>query len=244
MSHVSSLGAGSQHRIPRIALVLFALALSACPELGNGHRRTESRDFSDFTAVDNHSDLDVRVEQGETFAVSVAIDENLIDRVEMEVVDSTLRIHMRGQFGSLVNGPHVRITMPVLTSARISGDGDLEARDFADGEAVELRIAGDGDLSWNGDALELTVSVHGDGDLHLEGSAEVLDLRALGDGDVHARGCVAQTAHVEISGDGDASVDVRGDLAFKIHGDGDLDVYGNPHVSSATSSGDGDIHLH
>jgi hypothetical protein len=244
MSHVSALGAVSQRRIPRICLVLFALALSACPELGNGQRRTEIRDFSDFTAVDNGGDLDVRVEQGETFAVSVAIDENLIDRVEIEVVDGTLRIRTRGQIGSLVKGPHVRITMPVLTSARISGDGDLEAGDFADTEAVELRIAGDGDLSWRGDALELTASVNGDGDLQLEGSAEVLDLRVAGDGDAHARGCVAQTARVVINGDGDASVDVRDELAAKVSGDGDLEVYGKPHFSERTHSGDGDIHVH
>jgi hypothetical protein len=244
MSHVSSLGAGSAHRIPRIALVLFALALSACPELGNGQRRSESRDFSDFTAVDNGADLDVRVEQGEAFAVSIAIDENLIDRVELEVVEGTLRIRSRGNFTSVVNGPHVRITMPVLTSARISGDGDLEARDFADSEAVELRISGDGDLSWRGDALELTASVKGDGDLHLEGSAELFDLRVAGDGDVQARGCVAQTARVVISGDGDASVDVRDELSAKVSGDGDLDVYGKPHFSERESSGDGDIHVH
>jgi hypothetical protein len=229
----------------RFGLVLCALSLSACPdEWGNGKRVTEPRDLADFSAVDNNGELDVLVERGDQFEVTVAIDSNLLDRVETSVVDDTLRIRTRGQIGDLVKGPHVRITMPALSSASVSGEGDLHALDFADSESVTLHVSGAGNLAWQGDALEITASVSGAGDLSLEGSTESLDLHVSGAGDASARACVAQDARAQVSGAGDASIDVRGDLDAKVSGSGDLNVYGDPHFTRRAHSGAGDIHVH
>jgi hypothetical protein len=229
----------------RFALSLTALGLAACTdEWGNGERAFESREHGDFSAIDHGGELDVRVEQGERFEVVVAIDENLIDRVETRVVDDELRISTRGQIGNLVKGPHVRVTMPVLSAARVSGAGDLGAHGFVDSEAVELRVSGAGDISWQGEALEIEASVSGAGDLRLEGHTESLDLRVSGAGDANARGCPAESARVEVDGAGDATVDVRGELDAEVSGSGDLEVYGDPHFSRRVRSGAGDIDTH
>jgi hypothetical protein len=206
-------------------------------------RVCEERELSDFSAVDNNGELDVLVEQGERFEVTVSIDENLIDRVETYLVGDTLRIRTRGQIADLVKGPHVRVTLPVLTSARVSGSGDLDAFDFTDSEAVELQVSGSGALSWQGTAQELTASVNGSGDLSLEGAADALDLRVSGAGDARARACEVVDAHVKVSGAGDATVNVSGDLDAEVSGAGDLTVYGRPHFTRRDRSGAGDIHV-
>jgi hypothetical protein len=228
----------------RVGLVLCAFGLAACPdEWGNGERVSEERALSDFTAVDNSGELNVLVEQGDQFEVTVAIDSNLIDRVDTYVVGDTLRIRTRGQIAHPVKGPHVRITMPVLTGARASGSGDLDAFDFPDSEAVALHVSGSGGLAWQGTALELSASVSGSGDLALEGSADALDLRVSGAGDARARACDVVDAQVKVSGSGDATVNVSGDLEAEVSGSGDLTVYGHPHFAQRARSGSGDIHV-
>lgn len=234
----------AQRCVLRVGLVLCAFGLAACPdEWGNGERASEERALSDFTAVDNSGELDVLVEQGEQFEVTVSIDDNLIDRVDTYVVGDTLRIRTRGEIAHLVKGPHVRVTMPALTGARVSGSGELEAFDFPDSEAVDLQVSGSGGLSWQGTALELTASVSGSGDLALEGSADVLELRVSGAGDARARSCEVVDAYVKVSGAGDASVNVSGELEAEVSGAGDLTVYGHPHFARRTRSGAGDIHV-
>jgi hypothetical protein len=237
--------ARARTRAPRIGLVLCAFALGACPdEWGDGERLIEQRALSAFDAIDNEGELDVLVEQGPAFDVTVAIDKNLLDRVETRVVDGTLRIRTRGQIAHPVKGPHVRITMPVLRAARVAGAGDLDAYDFTDGEEVDLRVSGAGSIAWQGTALALHASVSGAGDLSLEGSSDYLDLRVSGAGDASARACEAQDARVSVSGAGNATVRVRGDLDAEVSGGGDLAVYGGPHFTRSLRSGAGDIDVH
>jgi len=228
----------------RLCLVLCAFGLAACPdEWGNGERISEERALSDFSAVDNSGELEVLVEQGEQYEVTVSIDENLLDRVDTDVIGDTLRIRTRGQIAHLVRGPHVRVTMPTLVRARVSGSGDLTAFDFADSESVDLHVSGSGSIAWQGTALALSASVSGSGDLSLEGAADLLDLRVSGSGDARARSCEVEDAQVEVSGAGDATVTVHGDLDAKVSGSGDLTVYGHPHFSRRVRRGAGDIHV-
>jgi Putative auto-transporter adhesin, head GIN domain len=229
----------------RSAFVLCALGLFACTdEWGDGKRVSEERDISDFTAVDNSGELEVVIDQGDEFALTVAIDSNLIDRVETRVVDDTLRIRTRGQIDGIVKGPHVRITMPVLSGVHVSGGGDVNAGDFAESEEVDLDVSGAGNLVWQGAARAINASVSGAGDLSLDGSTDSLVLHVSGAGDAKARECVAQDATVEVSGSGDATVDVRGNLDAEVSGAGDLDVYGDPHFTRRERSGAGSLSAH
>lgn len=229
--------------LPRIALVLGALVLSACPdEWGNGDRITDERELADFSAVDNNGELDVLVEQGERFEVVVSIDENLLDRVQTDVVGDTLRIRTRGQLAHLVRGPHVRVTMPTLSGARVSGSGALELFDFVDSESLELSVSGSGDLDWHGESLAVDASVSGSGDLVLDGATDFLELRVSGSGAARALNCVAQDAQVSVSGAGDASVYVEGEIDAEVSGAGDLMVRGDPHFTRRKESGAGDIY--
>jgi hypothetical protein len=229
----------------RYALVLCALGLFACTDQwGDGKRVSEERDISDFTAVDNSGELEVVIDQGEAFAVTVAIDSNLVDRVETRLVDDTLRIRTHGQIDGIVKGPHVRITMPVLSGVRVSGSGDVTAGVFADSDEVDLHVSGAGNLVWQGAALAINASVSGSGDLSLKGDTDSLALHVSGSGDAKAHACVAQDATVDVSGSGDATVDVRGNLDAEVSGSGDLDVYGDPHFTRRVRSGAGDLSSH
>jgi hypothetical protein len=229
----------------RQGVFLLALGiLSGCPELGNGDRKSEQRDAADFERVDNMSELDVVVEQGEAFNVRVSIDENLLDHVDTVVESGTLFIRTHGIVRELVKGPHVRITMPLLTGLRSSGSGDVDALDFQDSAEVSLEATGSGDLSWTGSADALDVEASGSGDLTLHGSAGQLDGHVSGSGDVAGRDCPLDSATVHVSGSGDAQFTVNGDLDASVSGSGDLDIYGTPTIVRRADTGSGDIRLH
>src|SRR5262245_27723813 len=84
---------------------------------GNGRRESEQREVGEFTGLQCRSSLDVKVKQGEAFAVTVNADSNLLGLIETRVIGGVLRIDTDGQIFGILPGPHVLITMPELTSA-------------------------------------------------------------------------------------------------------------------------------
>src|SRR5262249_49472454 len=106
---------------PLLSLALLAGCGDLLGEPGNGHRVSAARAAAGFAAIDSSDSLDVDISQGDTFAVTVSIDSNLIDRVETRFSGQTLFIDVRGSIRDYVAGPHVMVTMPVLADAAVSG---------------------------------------------------------------------------------------------------------------------------
>lgn len=211
---------------------------------GNGTRREEGRSGADFSAVYNDGSLDVLVERGDTFAITVSIDENLLDHVDTHVSGGTLYISSHGVLRHVVSGPHVRVTLPHLLSARVSGSGRTDAMSFVETAPVDLRVSGSGQLDFEGSAPQLTASVSGSGDLTLQGSAQRLDATVSGSGTLDARQVSASSAGLEASGSGDLTATVNGPVDVRVSGSGDIDVFGAAVVASSHVRGSGDFRLH
>ena len=72
----------------------------------------------------------------------VSIDSNLIRYVDTHVSDGRLVIDLDGPIGDTVRGPHVRLTMPRLREATLSGSGTLDVSDFEQDEPMQARPFG------------------------------------------------------------------------------------------------------
>ncbi len=177
---------------------------------------------------------DVTYTQGPAPSVTVSGPSSLIDRVQL--TDNRLTYADGPDRKDVVNfsiGPNgidaredsdtlkITITAPAVTHFNSAGDGDLTIHDY-DQPNLELNLSGDGDVTADGVAKALKVSVSGDGDAHLSG---------LRSGD----------ADLDLSSNGNVTAGPTGKVNITISGDGDANLTSNPASLSTHISGDGDI---
>ena len=190
-------------------------------ERGSGDIETEVREVDSFDRIKIDGSADVFVTIGEGQSLSVSTDDNLLDNVRTRVRGRhTLLISSRGNYRSR-HGVRIDITVPKLTSIRISGSGD------ADIEGI------------TGDVFEIDIS--GSGDVTVEGEIDEVEINIEGSGDVDARDLRARNAYVQIAGSGDVDVYAEESFDGNVYGSGDRDYWGHPEHVSRHVAGSGDI---
>ena len=194
---------------------LFALGLlfvlAGC-ELGgirgNGHMITEERKLEPFINVDAGGAFSVDWRSGPP-AVSITIDENLLQYVEMEVRNNVLHIRTTRSIRPS-HSTKVKLTSSALEAASFSGASRLTAHQ----------------LSGSKFYLETT----GAANAILDGAVDELIANLTGASDLRAESLQTKTAQVSVTGAGDARLAVSEDLKVSITGAGKVEYIGNPHV--------------
>jgi hypothetical protein len=238
-----------------LLICAVALPLGACHASwerdGKGHRVQESgpaaaRTYAatGFTAVDLRGSDDVDIKIGEAFSVRAEGGAKILDRLDIRVDGTTLRIGRKDSdnwgWHSGDNGAKISITMPRLTSASVAGSGNLTA-DRAEGDFT-ADVAGSGNLKVGevkGGAVKLDIA--GSGNITVAGTATSLDADTAGSGDIDARGLTATSAKVSIAGSGNVRGTVNGEAQVSIMGSGDVDLGGGAKCKVSTM-GSGDAH--
>lgn len=216
---IALLGIALGNGQPALAGDLFGIFGSG--ERGSGDAETEVREVDSFDRIKIDGSTDVFVTVGEEQSVSVTTDDNLLEYIETRVRGRhTLLVTSRGSYRSRC-GVRVDVTVPELTSVRISGSGD------ADIEGL------------NGGMFEIDIS--GSGDVIVEGRVDEVEINIEGSGDVDARDLIATDAYVRIAGSGDVDVYAAESFDGNVYGSGDIDFYGRPEHVSRHVSGSGDI---
>lgn len=229
--------------LPLFAALLIFNALPAQSWMGiRGEgpevtRRIDVENFDGFTLAVNAR---LEVTQGSNRSVEVEGQENIIDNILTKVKNG----HWKIKFDKNVrrhDGLTIRITMPRLNEASISGSGSIEGRTpFTGLGDLQIGISGSGDIDLDVEAANLQTSISGSGDIRLGGSANRHEVRISGSGDIDAGDLKAAACQVRISGSGDAVVNASEDLQVTTSGSGDVYYYGRPRVK-AKVSGSGDI---
>jgi hypothetical protein len=232
----------------RMLLIVALLPLAACQSnwekqgqaaQASGGGASRSFAASDFTGVDVRGSDDVDVKTGQKFAVTAEGDPKVLDKLDIRVVDGTLRVGRKDDkwFGN-DHGARVHVVMPKLTAAAVSGSGNLTA-DRAEGD-FDGAISGSGNLSIADlRAGSADLSIAGSGDLTVAGSASKLSASIAGSGDIDAKRLPTSSADVSIAGSGNVLGTVKGPASVSIVGSGDAELGGGAKCSvSAIGSGE------
>jgi hypothetical protein len=194
-----------------------------------------------FTAVDVRGSDDVDIKFADAFSVKAEGGANILDKLEIRVDGSTLRIGRKDSDNwgwHNDNGVKISVTMPRLTAASIAGSGNLTA-DRAEGD-FSGDVAGSGNLKVGeikGGAVKLDVA--GSGNITVAGTATSLDADTAGSGDIDAKGLTATSAKVSVAGSGNVRGTVNGEASVSIMGSGDVDLGGGAKCR-VSSMGSGD----
>ncbi len=205
--------------IPIAILLFFVCGLSL-----NG--AAQSFDLPAFSAIGIENNADVILYRGDKQEVRVEGDQELIDKLDLEVKNQSLKIKNKREKGNRWGSSNYKnrltfyITIPEIHSIGISGSGDLTMKDAFTSE-------------------EMNIGISGSGDIVLVGSSETLNIGISGSGDIDGAKWMSENCDIGISGSGDVEVGAEEQLNVAISGSGDVVYHGNPETSmSVMGSGE------
>jgi hypothetical protein len=225
---------------------------------GSGTLVTEALALAGFDRIEVDRVMDLRVGPAQSYAVSLTIDDNLVEYVGLEVRGNTLHIDVDDAVDFRDATHLVEVTMPTLRHLGLHGSASGEMAGFDDGEDLELDISGASDLAC-GDvtadevsmdlsgassvdctgvvARELRAELSGASELRMSGSGTAASLRGSGASEFDLRGFELEDVDVRLSGASSAEVDVSGRLEADLSGASNVRYAGSPSLGRIDTSG-------
>jgi hypothetical protein len=243
---VGSLGRSDVKNRNMIVLAILALTIAtlSCEGSlgfktvrGSGSVEEKTYEVSGFSSVDLATIGKLVVETGETEALRVEAEENLLKYFEVKVHDGELGISDRENVNLVpTKGVFFYLTVKELETITISGLGDVELPAIAAPEfSIEISGGGNVDIEeLTADVLEVEIS--GLGNLSVDGgTAGQQEIVITGGGSYRARHLDSAVADVQVNGLGKATVRVRDRLDVTISGGGSVEYFGDPSVDQDVS---------
>jgi hypothetical protein len=250
-----------------LALAVAGLALGAtgCIEVALGNKavdgssvlETREFDFTGFSRVEVHSAFRVDVTRAAEHSVSVTIDDNLFEYLDVSLKGDTLMIRMKS-FHNYRNATlKASVGLPELSSLALSGAVRGEVSGFETDGALRITTSGASTLQMSGieageaevyasgasrvvgemDVITARFNISGASTVDLQGSASESTIGGSGASTARLGKFTTATSSVRLSGASNGTVDVTGALDVHISGASRLTYRGNPRLGDVDVSG-------
>lgn len=231
--------------------------------IGNGKVETRDIDLKyEVTGIRNQSAVNVVIDMDLQGKAVFEAESNLIEIVNVsQQSDGVVTVDVKPATVITVTKP-MTLRIPAMEGGRIEANGSgniTQAEGTLAGESFDVCVVGSGDIRLSLEAERLSLSINGSGDIELSAAANITSADSSGSGDIAISGetqslevsmngsgifsgfdFAAQYAQVDISGSGDANVNVAEGLTGSINGSGDITYDGNPQSVSISDKGSGD----
>lgn len=239
-------------------------SLAGCNGFGgldfiNGSQNLETREFifTDFDRVEILAPFEVEIAKSNVYQVSVTVNENLFNYIEVTKSGDTLRLRQK-PFISFRNSTfQATITMPELRSLEISAAGSCDVAGFQTTGDIDIEVSGASKLnimSLQATSVTMQVSaasrvtgfvktesadfeVSGASYIDINGSAEGAHLAASGASSLKLSNFHILHSSVIISGASNGNIEVNGSLDVEVSGASSLTFGGNPTLGRVEVSG-------
>ncbi len=240
------------HIVVLLTVALLFVAIVFAPQLGltrSGYYGTflvnrgplvvEERAVSAFDQIVLAFPAEVVIRQGEAESLTIEAAENVLAEIESEVRSGVLYIGKEGPGISINLAPsspvHIDITVSELKAVKLSSAGSLRVEELNVAE-FDLHLNGAGEVKLAGiDVEKLRCQIDGAGSLDANGKADSQEIFIDGFGSFKGRDLESQSAQVNISGAGSATVWALSRLSVHISGAGSVEYYGQPQVDQSIS---------
>ena len=216
----------------------LTLMLSACTidmVSGSGHLTTDTRKVSGFDSVLFSAIGDVTIIQGPTESLTIEAEDNILPKIITEVRGAQLYIGFDRQNWQDIVRPTkgIKFTLAVksLNSLEMSGVGSLTADSLA-ADKLTVKVGGAGAVkitNFTGSSLSAIMS--GAGNVEFSGKVNSLDATMSGVGNFACGDLQTQSAKVNLTGAGGATVWASSRLDVSITGAGSVSYYGKPKIT-------------
>jgi hypothetical protein len=207
-------------------------------EPGSGVVKSQTREVSDFHALEVDYPAQITISQGKAASVKIEAEDNVLPGLMTQVKNGTLNIFYKSDDGKHVNPTKaVKITIMVknLDDVNFSSAGELTINGLKTDE-LDFGLNGAGKVVLDGiTAKTLNLDLSGAGSMEATGTADSLDVNISGFGSFEGADLHSKTAKVNISGAGSATVWVDDELDANVSGAGSINYYGSAQVTKTVS---------
>jgi len=227
-----------QLRTTSTAIALASLLFLGCEEFGDCERGrgpivNQQLELSSFHSLKLSGNDKLYILQGPPQEVRVEGEQNIIDRILLQVDKGVWDIRTRGCVSH--HTPLVYyVTLPDIRQLSVSGSGDIIGENTLTSPEIELEVTGSGSITVDVDAV-IDAEVTGSGTITLSGIGDAIDVEVTGSGECDAFALQAADVTVDIEGSGDAYVTALNRLDVDIRGSGNVYYRGIPAINSSIS---------
>ncbi len=233
---------------------------------GNKDITSEEFDISDYSQIDLWGSALLVYEQKAHAKpyLRLEVDENLLEYISIEVIDSKLIIKNTGNINPSKYNIYTNST--TLTEAALSGSGNLTLSDSINTSSLTISLNGSGKIEGeNLKCKDLIVNVSGSGSAIVAGSSEKSSLKLNGSGKILAEdmlsslssnNTVVGSGHLILKGNtfveemhmilqGSGKMDIKGincgNLNAELQGSGNIVINGTSSITDMKVHGSGKI---
>jgi hypothetical protein len=185
-----------------------------------------------FTGIDIAGEYIIVYSQSQTASVSISMQENLFNYLNVTVENGILRVYSERSFRTDRNHtPRIYVSAPYFNTVTLAGATSAENWDTVTTDVLYIDISGvtDGVIPMQVNALE--ISAAGVADFTLTGIAHTTNISIAGAGKIDAQALQTADTTVAIAGGGSVDVAVSDTLDVTIAGAGTVRYVGDPQVS-------------
>ena len=203
---------------------------------GSGNVTSEPRDIAGFDEILFRSEGAVVITIGDTESLAVEADDDLQQFLQASVSGGVLEISTTDDTDIAPSQPPVfRIAATKITGIELAGAGTIEAASI-ESDRLEIRLGGVGDVTIDTVAVDdLLINLQGVGTVSLSGVADRQEGLVAGVSVYEAANLKSQTATIEGSGTGQATIWVTGELDVSASDTASVSYYGTPAVAQSVS---------
>jgi predicted small secreted protein len=219
-----------------LGILVSSFLITGCKRVrGDGNFKSEARKMHDFKGVNLRGSMDVHLEEGDSYSVTVDADANILPYIETEVDGGELVIGSENNVSLDPSKPiEIHVTAPSYNSISVAGSGNIFSKNQLDaGTKMVLSVSGSGNLEADVKAETVSADIAGSGAINLKGNARDIRSTISGSGDLVAAGFEAERGNFEVSGSGKVTIRITRELSGSIAGSGDIVYYGSPKVNTS-----------
>lgn len=173
-------------------LVIMALLVVGCSQekqatnnitvTGSGTLVSREITLNPFDTVEAGLHFDLRVRQGETYAVVITSDDNFIDFIDVDQDETKISLGLRPEYAYNIYSTTLRaeLTMPEVAGLYLNGSSHAELDNLKDVENFAAELTGSSSLSGELETEKAALSVNGSAFVKLSGSGAQLWLDSCG----------------------------------------------------------------
>jgi hypothetical protein len=214
----------------RLVLLVLCLLLPGCGlKTVRGSGQLVARDYalSGFTRVEASHGFQVTLQQGEGYQVSVSVDDNLLDALQVVAEGDTLRIGLKpGTYYDTT--ARAIVVLPQLDSLKLTGSAKAILTGFRSSSSCQFTLSGFSTADGAVECGHAEFILSSKSTLRLVGSATDLVLQATGSGEVDLSGFLVGPASITVAGGSEATVNASGPLDVDLSEGAVLSYVGQP----------------
>lgn len=179
--------------------------------------KTEVREFSGFTKIEASGSLNVVIVVGKDFKVELESSKKELAEIVTEADGDTLKIHSKKDWSISKTEVAVRISLPKLVAAEISGNSI----------AVISNVKSE----------DLSLKLNGASSIKISGEAENVEIIANGASKIEAENLKTKNTACKIHGSSTAVINASNSLDANAYGSSNVLFGGNPKTVKQNTSG-------